>query len=157
MLRRFCTSGALGMAFVFAMGANAASDLLSGNAVVQLSPTRSVLLKACVWEPEPLVVHHTGYVPSKLAFDHRGSLWSGYTKKMQQVVPRSQPELGAQYNLLELSGNPTECVVRMQLPTTESSPVAVLFSNKDNMLVVANDRLHVIDQSGFKNKRHLIC
>jgi hypothetical protein len=88
----------------------------------------------------------------KLAFDHRGSLWSGYTKKVQQVVPRSAPELGAQYNLVELSGNPGQCVVRMQLPTTGGSPIAVLFSNKDNMLVVANDKLHVIDQNGFKER-----
>ena len=139
------------MAFVFAVSANAASDSRS-NAAVQLSPTRSVSLRACGWEPESSVVHHTGYVPSKIAFDHRGNLWSGYTKKMQQVVPRSAPELGAEYNVVKLSGSPTQCVVQMELPTTESSPVAVLFSNKDDMLVVANDKLHVVDQNGFKER-----
>jgi hypothetical protein len=40
----------------------------------------------------------------------------------------------------------------MKLPTTESSPVAVLFSDKDEMLVVANDKLHVVDQNGFKER-----
>jgi hypothetical protein len=155
-LRCFRTSGVLGMAFVFALSAHAASDPQSASTAVQLSPTRSLSLKACGWEPEPLVVHHTGYIPVKLAFDHRGNLWTGYTKKSQQVVPRSTPELGALYNVVELSGNPTQCVVQMKLPTTESSPVAVLFSDKDDMLVVANDKLHIVDQNGF-NERHLIC
>ena len=148
----FRTSGVLGMAFVFAMSAHAASDPQPASTGVQLSPTRSLSLKACGWEPEPLVVHHTGYVPLKLAFDHRGNLWTGYTKKLQQVVPRSAPELGAQYNVVELSGSPTQCVVQMKLSTTESSPVAVLFSDKDDMLVVANDKLHVVDQNGFKER-----
>jgi hypothetical protein len=140
------------MTFVFAMSAGATSKSSAPDAAVQLSPSRSVSLKTCGWEPEPLVVHHTGYVPLKLAFDHRGNLWTGYTKKSQQVVPRSAPELGAQYNVVELSGNPTQCVVQMKLATTESSPVAVLFSDKDDMLVVANDKLHVVDQNGFKER-----
>lgn len=152
MLLCFRTSGVAGIVLVFAMNANAASNTQSANAAVQLSPTRSASLKACGWEPEPPVVHHTGYVPLKLAFDHRGNLWSGYTKKTQQVVPRSAPELGAEYNLVELSGSSTGCVVQMKLPTTESSPVAVLFSDKDDMLVVANDKLHVVDQNGFKER-----
>ncbi len=151
-LRCFRTSGVLGMAFVFALSAHAASDPQSASTAVQLSPTRSLSLKTCGWEPEPLVVHHTGYIPVKLAFDHRGNLWTGYTKKSQQVVPRSTPELGALYNVVELSGNPTQCVVQMKLPTTESSPVAVLFSDKDDMLVVADDKLHVVDQNGFKER-----
>jgi hypothetical protein len=151
-IRCFRTSGVFGMSFVFAMSTGAASKSSAPDPAVRLSPSRSVSLKACGWEPEPLVVHHTGYVPLKLAFDHRGNLWTGYTKKSQQVVPRSTPELGAQYNVVELSGNPTQCVVQMKLPTTESSPVAVLFSDKDDMLVVANDKLHVVDQNGFKER-----
>jgi hypothetical protein len=152
MLHCFRTSGVAVMLFAFAMGANGASDTRSANAPVQLSPTRSLSLKACGWEPEQLVVHHTGYVPLKLAFDHQGNLWSGYTTKMQQLVPRTAPELGEQYSLVELSGNPVKCAVRMNLPTTESSPVAVLFSNKNSLLIVANDKLHVIDQNEFKER-----
>ena len=151
-IRCFLTSWVFGMTFVFAMSVGAASKSSAPDAAVQLSPSRSVSLKACGWEPESLVVQHTGYVPLKLAFDHRGNLWSGYTKKSQQVVPRSAPELGAQYNVVELSGNPTQCMVQMKLPSTESSPVAVLFSDKDDMLVVANDKLHLVDQDGFKER-----
>jgi hypothetical protein len=136
------------MAIAFAAGANAQS----ANTAGQLSPTRSLSLKTCGWEPEPVIVHHSGYVPSRIAFDHQGNFWTGYIKKTQQLVPRSAPEFGTEYNLVEVSGNSTECVVRIKLPTTESSPVAALISNKDNLLAVANDKLHEIDPKTFKER-----
>ncbi len=40
----------------------------------------------------------------------------------------------------------------MQLPTVASSPVGVLFSNKNGMLVVADNKLHLIDATGLKEK-----
>jgi DNA-binding beta-propeller fold protein YncE len=152
MLHCFRTSGVAWMFLSFLMAANAASDAGSLNAPVQLSPTQSLSLKACGWEPEQPVVHHTGYIPSKLAFDHAGNLWLGYSKKMQQLVPRTTPELGWLYNVVELSGTPAKCSVRTSLPTTESSPVGILFSSNDTMLIVANDKLHAVDQNGFKER-----
>lgn len=147
-LRCFRTRGVMIMAIAFAVGANAQS----ANNASQLSPARSLSLKTCGWEPEPVVVHHSGYVPSTVAFDHQGNFWTGYTKKTQQLASRSAPEVGAEYNLVEVSGNSTECVVRIKLPTTESSPVAALISNKDNLLAVANDKLHEIDPQTFKER-----
>jgi len=111
------------------------------------------LSKDLRWELEhQLFVHSTGYVPLSLAFDHQGNLWTGYTTKLFKLVPRAKPESGEQYNIVELSGSPAKCTVRLNRPTTVSSPVAILFSNKGNMLAVANDQLHLIDQNGFKDQ-----
>ena len=150
MTHCFRISLAVIMACAFAVGANGAPDTPSANTPVQLSPTRSLSLKVCGWEPEQFVVHHTGYISLNLAFDHQGNLWAGYTTKTLQVVPRTTPELGQQYDLVEVSGNPVQCSVRMSLPTTISSPVAIIFSNKNSLLAVANDQLHLIDQNDFK-------
>jgi hypothetical protein len=127
--------------------------VLGGHAQsFQLSPTRSISLKTCGWVPEHQVIGSTGYVPLSLAFDHQGRLWTGYTSKVFKLVPRAKPESGQQYNIVELSGSPMTCAVRLSRPTTESSPVAILFSNQDSMLAVANDRLHLIDRTGFKDQ-----
>jgi hypothetical protein len=97
-------------------------------------------------------VDSTGYVPFSLAFDHQGNLWTGYTTKLFKLVPRTKPESGEQYNIVELSGSPVKCAVRLNRPTTESSPVAILFSKQDSLLVVANDQLHLIGRDGFKDQ-----
>jgi hypothetical protein len=148
--RCFYIRGSVCAALVFVAAICTAGSAKTEDAPALLLSTRSIYLKTCGWEPEQLVVHHTGYVPLKLAFDHQGNLWSGYTTKMLQVVPRTAPELGEQYNLVELSGTPVKCAVRMSLPTTISSPVAIIISNNNSLLTVANDQLHLIDQKDFK-------
>jgi hypothetical protein len=131
------------------------AEAQSRNTPAQLLPTRSISLKTCGWEPtrhDPLGMNPTGYVPLIIAFDHQGNLWTGYTTKSSKLVPRTTPESGAQYNIVELSGSPVKCSAQLNRPTTESSPAAIMFSNKGSMLVVANDQLHLIDQTGFKDQ-----
>jgi hypothetical protein len=137
--------------FMIALDAKAQSK----NASALLLPTRSLSLKTCGWEPTPhehFGILPTGYVPSSLAFDHQGNLWTGYITKLPKLVPRTTPESGAQYNIVELSGSPVKCSVQLNRPTTESSPAAIMFSTKGNMLLVTNDQLHLIDQNGFKDE-----
>ena len=147
-------SGVAWITVAFVIGiVNAVSEAQTKNAPALLLPTRSISLKTCGWELEhQLFVHSTGYVPLSLAFNHQGNLWTGYTTKLFKLVPRAKPESGEQYNIVELSGSPAKCTVRLNRPTTVSSPVAILFSNKGNMLAVANDQLHLIDQNGFKDQ-----
>lgn len=151
MSRSFCSYVAW-MALAFAIGVNGISGAFSENAPAQLSPTRSVSLKSCGWEPESRPVHQTGYVSLNIEFDHHGNLWSGYTKKLIQLIPRSAPEAGREYNIVELSGFPLKCAIRLSRPTTESSPVAIMFSANDSMLVASNDKLHLIDHDTLSDR-----
>lgn len=146
-------SGIAGIAFLLAVGiVNAVSESQPETASAALLPTRSISLKTCGWEPEHPVINHTGYVPLSLAFDHQENLWTGYTTKLFKLVPRAKPESGEQYNVVELSGSPAKCAVRLNRPTTASSPVAILFSNQGSLLVVANDQVHLIDRGEFKDQ-----
>jgi hypothetical protein len=140
-------------ALAFVLGvANAVAETPSGDSRAPLLPTRTISLKTCGWEPEPHGGLPTGYVPLALAFDHHGNLWTGYIAKLAKLVPRATPESGVQYNVVELSGSAAKCSVRLSRPTTGSGPEGILFSDKDRMLVVANDQIHLIDQAGFKDE-----
>ncbi len=151
----FRISGAVCISVAFVVGVvGTISEAQSKNAPAVLLPTRSLSLKICGWQPtphDPLGMKPSGDAPSIMAFDHQGNLWTGYVTKSSKLVPRAKPDSGAQYNIVELSGSPLKCEVRLNRPTTESSPAAIMFSNKRSMLVVANDQLHLIDQTGFKD------
>jgi hypothetical protein len=123
----------------------------TNSSLAPLHPTRSISLKACGWEPEPSIVHHTGFVPLRIAFDHQGNLWTGYSKKLIELTPRSAPETAFEYEIVAISGSPAQCALRLRRPTTANSPAAVLVSSKDGLLVVANDELHLVDEVGFKD------
>jgi hypothetical protein len=119
---------------------------------VLLRPTRSISLKACGWEPERFIGHHTGFVPLRIAFDHQGNLWTGYSKKLIELTPRSAPETAFEYEIVAVSGSPAQCALRLSRPTTANSPVAALVSSEDGLLVIANDELHLVDKIGFKDR-----
>jgi hypothetical protein len=120
--------------------------------LVLLHPARSISLKACGWEPERSIGHHAGFVPLRIAFDHQGNLWAGYSQKSIGLTPRSAPETSFEYEIVAISGSPAQCAVRLSRPTTANSPAAVLISSKDGLLVVANDELHLVDKIGFKDR-----
>ena len=89
MFRCFRISSIVWMAFSFTIGGNAFCTAQVESASVTLLPTRHVSLKSCGWEPEHLVVHHTGYISLNLEFDRQGNLWSGFDVKSEQLVTRS--------------------------------------------------------------------
>ena len=91
-------------------------------------------------------------MPAKLAFDHDGESLDRLHYGFPTVESRISPLPDHKYNVVEFSSASLNCEVRIQLPTVANSPVGVLFSNKDGMLVVADNKLHLIDSTGLKEK-----
>jgi len=147
-------SGVAWITVAFVIGiVNAVSEAQTKNAPALLLPTRSISLKTCGWELEhQLFVHSTGYVPLSLAFDHQGNLWTGYTTNYSNWFRVQSQSLVSNTTLWSCQVLRRSALYGLNRPTTVSSPVAILFSNKGNMLAVANDQLHLIDQNGFKDQ-----
>jgi hypothetical protein len=135
----------------FLLGAMAVSSH-AADAPPKLTPSRIISLKQCFSDQAPPVLYHSGFMPTNLAFDHDGDLWTGYITGSPLLNSRISPVPDRKYNVVEFSSTPLKCDVRIQLPTVANSPVGVLFSNRNNMLVVADNKLHLIDVKELKEK-----
>ena len=149
-INRFCcrSSGVLTALLLAVMAVNSHA----ADTPPKLAPSRIVSLNQCFSDQARPTLHQSGFVLAKLAFDHDGNLWTGYITGSPQLNSRISPVPDHKYNVVEFSSTPLMCEVRIQLPTVANSPVGVLFSNKNSMLVVADNKLHLIDSTELKEK-----
>ncbi len=103
-------------------------------------PASVIPLSSCGWSSnEPLINER------RLGYDSLGNLWVAFVQNSSALLRRGDRTL----KVITIGGQPLKCIGRFERATTRSLKNSLFLTDRDNVVLLAGDRIDLIDKNGI--------